>query len=313
MTRATLALTAILVLAVPAAAARPAGRWIAFVSAEDDDRLVAVDLRTRRVLRRIPVADGPHNVSQHGGLVAVTSPPAGVVTLLDARTLRVLRRFRGLAYPHDVEFGGQWAWITEEHGGRVAVIDLVRRRIVGRVEVGSRPHDVGAGDGWAWVTHGPDGRALTLVVGPRRPRVARRFATRGPPHDIALDAERGRVYLTDWNSGLVTGLDTARRRTLFRRRVGTLTHHVQLTPSGRRLWVTDHVGGRVLALSAATGRTLAAARGCAGAHHVAPLGRRAVVACHDSGKLLLVSADGRTLASLDVGRGPHGVAVARVR
>lgn len=110
MSRGGWALLAILVAgaAVPAAAggARdPAPRLLAFVAAEREARLVAVDVARVRVVRRIAVAAGPHNVtaSRDGRHVLVTSPPAGRVTLVDGRSLRTVAVFAGLGYPHDVK------------------------------------------------------------------------------------------------------------------------------------------------------------------------------------------------------------------
>ena len=84
-----------LLLAVLAAGAARAGEARpasvrAFVAAEGEARLVAFDLGSASVLRRIPVAPGPHNVtaSADGRLVLVTSPPSGRVTLVTAGTLR---------------------------------------------------------------------------------------------------------------------------------------------------------------------------------------------------------------------------------
>ena len=88
-----LALTFVLLAAAAPAEARAGGAGLyAFVAAEDDDRLVVVDVEARQVLRRIPVAAGPHNVaaSADGRYVVVTSPPSGRVTLVSARTFRVL-------------------------------------------------------------------------------------------------------------------------------------------------------------------------------------------------------------------------------
>ena len=321
------ACAAMLALAVPGCSpARPADapvgeeeRPLAFVSAEDEDRLVVVDLRARRVLRRIRVADGPHNVaaSADGRRVLVTSPPAGRVTLVSGRTLRVVKVFRDLGYPHDVEVDGRYAYVTDEERDQVVVLDLATLRIASRVPVARRPHDLAVSDVIS-VTHSPRARRLTILDAStrRRPRFLRRIAAgSGAPHDIVPVPEGEAVYLTYWNSGGVAELDAGTGRLGFRRQVGTLVHHIAFDYyTARHVWATDHARGRVLLLAARNGRRLRSVSGCPGAHHVAIVAPgRAAVACHDSGRFLLVAASGRRLASIRVGRGLHGVAVALVR
>jgi len=313
-----LLLLAVLLLGVPAASGgRAGGTAVAFVSAEDDDALVAVDLTTARVVARIALADGPHNVAVAGGLrwVLVTSPPAGVVTMVDAFTLRVVRVFRGFRSPHDVEVEGGYAYVTDEGWGELAVIDLTGRRVVARARVGARPHDVAVGD-VALVTHGPRAPYLTVVDvrDPRRPLVAGRIDAGGPAHDISEQPDSAWAYVTYWGSGLVAAVDWGRRRVLWRRRVGSLVHHVQADVfRGRRVWATDHEGGRAYLLSSRDGRILRSLDGCPGAHHLALAGTAWVaVACHDAGALAIYSTRTWRRRLVAVGAGPHGVAVAVV-
>jgi DNA-binding beta-propeller fold protein YncE len=319
---AVLALLAALLVLAPLAAARQAGggRELAFVSAEDEDLLVAVDLERRAVVARIRVADGPHNVAaaSHLPVALVTSPPAGVVTLVSTRTLRVLKVFRGLGSPHDVEIAGRYALVTEETAGRVAMIDLQRRRLVARVRVGRGPHDLAIGQPFAWVTHGRRDSTLTILNGvgsPRSLRVAGRVAAGGAAHDISHQPDTANVFVTYWSSSAVAGIDAGRRRIFFRKRLGTLLHHVQFDYfSGRHVWLTDHGDGRAFLVSTRSGRVERTVAGCPGAHHVAlfPRSRRAAIACHDSGRLLVVDPGSGRRSSILVGRGLHGVATALV-
>lgn len=317
-----LATLALVMLAVSPAAAKEV---VAFVSAEDDDRLVAVQPITGRVLARIPVADGPHNVaaSADGRFVLVTSPPAGRVTLVNGRSLRVLKVFSGLRYPHDVEIGqgGRYAYVTEERGGRVAVIDLVRRRVVSRVTVGDGPHDLALSDTLAWVTHGRSASTLTMLeLGPPdrqagRPVVIGRIAAGGPAHDIVHQGDTARVFVTYWDAGRVGAISGGVGRIRWRRDVGVLTHHVAFQSTVPRLWVTDHASGRLYVLSPRDGRLLRSLPVGPGPHHVAIAGGLAVATSHDAGTIIAYYTDiaGKVavLAAgpTRVGRGLHGIAL----
>ena len=304
-----------------------AAALLAFVAAEDQDRLVVVDLERRRIVRRIQVADGPHNVaaSWDGRFVLVTSPPAGRVTLVSgcsrvvaSCSLRVLKVFRGLAYPHDVEVSadGRFAYVTEEHASRIAIIDLERRRVVRRVNVGAGPHDLAVNPRATrvWVTHGRTDRPITLVdtSHPVSAKTAGAVDGPGAPHDIFFSPTGDRVWITYWDTPHVAAYDTRSRRLVARRRAGVLPHHVAVGPEGNFAWVTDHVGARAAIFAARTGRRVRTVRVGPEPHHVALLAGNAVVASHEAGTITVHHAGGRRLFSVRVGDGLHGVALARV-
>ncbi|RDI73912.1 hypothetical protein Gocc_2476 [Gaiella occulta] len=318
-----LILVALALLAAGGSAAAPASglRQLAVVTLEGEDRVAFVDLARGRVLRRLAVAPGPHNLDATGDgrIVALTSPPSGRVTILDGRRLRVLRVVSGFGSPHDVKLSpdGRTAYVLEEARGTLAVLDTGTGRVLRRLPVGMGAHDVAVGD-LAWVTHGARDVPLTLLSlspRPRRPAPNGTLAAGGAAHDIDRAPDTADVFVTFWESGVVTRIRTGGRigRVLWRRRVGTLTHHLAFDPySGRRLWVTDRAG-RVLLLSADTGRTLRSFTGCPGPHHVAVLSSRAaVVACNASGTLAVFDAARGRVRSLPVGQGPHDLAVVQV-
>jgi DNA-binding beta-propeller fold protein YncE len=290
---------------------------LAFTAAEREGMLVVVDVGRRRIVRRLPVGSGPHNVtaSRDGRLVLVTSPPAGRVTLVDGRAVRRLAEFRGLAYPHDVKVhpGGRFAYVTERDRGAVVVLDLDRRRVAGRLSVGAQPHDIAIGPagGRAWVTFDPgESRIAVLDLSrPASPAVVARVAGRlGTPHDLTF-AGPGRVWVTYWGSGVV-GLIAARSGLVLRRvAAGAEPHHLAVDAAGRRLWITDNVGGRAILLDPRSGRILRRASIGPQPHHVALRSGFVVVASHAGGFLSVHTAAGRRVARIPAGRGLHGVAL----
>ena len=314
-------LGALLLVGSSQAASAGGMRRLAVVTLEGEDRVAFVDLARGRVQRRLAVASGPHNLDATGDgrVVAVTSPPSGRVTILDGRRLRVLRVVSGFGSPHDVKLSpdGRTAYVVEEARGTLAVLDTGTGRVLRRVPVGVGAHDVAVGD-LAWVTHGARDVPLTLLSlypGPRRPAPNGTLPAGGPAHDIDRAPDTADVFVTFWGSGVVARIRTGGRngRVLWRRRVGTLTHHLAFDYySGQRLWVSDRAG-RVLLLSADTGRMLRSFAGCPAPHHVAVLSSRAAVAaCNGSGTLAVFDAANGRVRSLPVGRGPHDVAVVQV-
>jgi YVTN family beta-propeller protein len=300
-----------------APAAAKQARVLAFTAAEREGRLVVVDVARRRIVRRLAVGSGPHNVaaSRDGRFVLVTSPPAGRVTLVGGRSARRLAEFGGLAYPHDVKVhpAGRFAYVTERDTGAVVVLDLDRRRVAARVNVGAQPHDVAIGPAGrrAWVTFDPgESRMAVLDLSrPARPSVVARVAGRiGTPHDLAF-AGSGRVWVTYWASGTV-GLVAARSGLLLRRvAVGAEPHHLAADAAASRLWITDNVGGRAVLLDPRSGRVLRRASVGPQPHHVALRSGLAVVASHAGGFLSVHTVAGRPVARVQAGRGLHGVAL----
>ena len=324
------AVLALMTALVPLAGASTLGGGErAFVVAEDDDMLVAIEL-PRAVVARVRLPNGPHNVaaSPEGRYVAVTSPPAGALTLIRPHPVRVLATIRGLDSPHDVEFGrdprerepsgAAYAYVTEERGAAVAVVDLRARRVVRRVAVAAGPHDLAVSpDGRrVWVTHDPRAAHITILdtTRPEAATVRSRLAAWGAAHDIAWSANGRRVWITYWGRGMVAAFDARSGRRIVARRVGTDVHHVTTAPSGSVVWVTDHVRGRAVRVSLYA-RTREMFLVGPAPHHIAvgPFRGHVVAASHASGRIAVYDPLARRLFFRRVGRGLHGVAIAPVR
>jgi YVTN family beta-propeller protein len=82
------------------------------------DREVArIDPETRRVLRRIPVGDGPLAVAVGGGSVWVTNREDRSITRIDPRTDRVTGTIQLHAAPYGVRFAHGRLWVTTQKCG----------------------------------------------------------------------------------------------------------------------------------------------------------------------------------------------------
>lgn len=318
MLRGLILAAAALVAAGGGSAAAPQ-RTLAYVAVEGDDRVAVVDVGRGRVLARIPVPAGPHNLtaSGDGRVVVVTSPPAGRIAVIDGRRFRVLRTVGGFRSPHDVKLSpdGRTVYVVDEGRGTLDVVDTGSGRLRRRLPAGAGAHDLAGGD-LAWVTHGPRAVPLELFDLGRRPRDPSRAGALdagGAAHDAVFAPDTADVFVTYWESGTVARLRTGRRAPLWRRSAGSVTHHLAFDVfDGQRLWVTDRAG-RVLLLSARNGAVLRRFGGCAGPHHVAvATPRRAAVACNTAGTVGIFDDRAGIVRSVAVGRGPHGIAAARV-
>jgi DNA-binding beta-propeller fold protein YncE len=296
----------------PAIEARSPASFRAFVALEGRGAVAVLDSRPRwHVARRTRVAGGPHNleVSPDGRFVAVTSPPAGRVTVFDATGRRVAdARVPGM--PHDLVFTRDSGrlWITVEGGGRLVEIAPRTGRRVRDVPAYGRPHDLAlSGDGRRlWVTL--DGSDSVQEHSAGTGRLLRRHELGGAPHDLAFDPSGRRVWLSNTASSSLT-VAAASGRKLGSMAAGTEPHHFVFGLG--RLWASDHGGGTVMRIDPRRRRVLQRTSVGPEPHHLAVAGAEVLVAVHGSGRVVVLSRRGRLLDTVSVGAGPHGIGAAR--
>jgi len=262
--RFLLPLLAVLVLATPAGGARSGGAPVALVTAETLNQLIAVELPSGRVLRRISLPEDPENVEAQPGLriAVVVSTRAGVVSLVDTERLRVIRKLGGFRSPHIAALppDGKYAYVTDDGSGKLNVIDLARRRVIRRVFVGIEAHHLAISpDGRrTWVALGEHARSIVILntSNPLRPRVIGRFEPGGEAHDLAFTPSGARVWVTSANTSQVGIFDARSHRLVRTFSAGSPPQHVaSLYFEGRgRMYVTSGYAGRMEIRDAESGR-----------------------------------------------------------
>ena len=263
------ALLLLAVLAVPASSAAPlGGEAVALVTAETQNQLLAVDLSTGRVIRRMRMPADPQNVetTRTGDAGAVVSTGAGAVTLLALPRLRVRRTLRGFHSPHIAAFSpdGRFLYVTDDATGELVVVGVRRARVLSRLYVGPGAHHIAVS---------PDGRRLWIALGER----AR--------HIMVVDTRGGRARLHP-------AVPDPRG----------LAHDLAFTPGGKRVWVTYDDRSRIAVFDGRTFRRLYTLPAGPPPQHVA-FGRYAYVTSGNEGRLRIFSLGGRLLG---VARTPAG-------
>jgi DNA-binding beta-propeller fold protein YncE len=277
----------VLLLAVPAGAGRSTaavlgGTPIALVTAETENQLLAVNLDSGKVVRRLHLPAQPENVDVRptGTFVAV-STRAGAVTLIDSQTLKILKVLRGFKAPHipAISPDGKWAYVSDDALGMVSVIQLARARIVRQLAVGVGAHHLAVSpDGdRLWVALGE--RARTIVVvdvsKPTRPRVVARFAPGFLAHDLSFSPDGGRVWITADSGRAVGVFSSSAHRLLFEVPAGPGPQHVAF--NSRSAYVTSGYGSRIEMVSPQTGRVLRVVQVPYGSFNLATSGGLVVV------------------------------------
>jgi len=274
------ALVLFLVLASSASAGPSGGTRVALVTAEERDELMAVELSTGRVVRRVRMPDDPENVASSFRMTAVVSARAGAVTLIDQRA-RIQKVFRGFDDPHIVVVnrGKDIAYVTDDGSGELIVIDLIARRITSRIFVGKGAHHMAlrpSGGHRLWIALGERASRVAIVdvSRPRRPRLLRHFTPRFSVHDLSFGPDGRYVWLTSAVDDLVHVVHAATGKQAFTIRGGAAPQHVAFTHGFG--FVTSGYASQIFKADARTGQILASRRVPYGSFNLAALDRTVV-------------------------------------
>src|SRR5690348_16255811 len=114
-------------------------RRIALVTADLGAHVVAVDLATGRVVKRIRTQAYPRSIEIVGARAVVAHSELGIVSVLDARSLRIVHVLHGFGEPRYTAAhpDGRHAYVTDAERGEVALLDVIGGRVLARERVGA--------------------------------------------------------------------------------------------------------------------------------------------------------------------------------
>ena len=248
-----------------------ARRELALVTADEEARLVVVELTTGRIRRYVRTLPQPRSIEAVGAAAVVAHSELGAVTIVRARTLEIARVLKGFGEPRYTAGhpAGRYAFVTDAKRGEVVTLDVVRARVVARVAVGALARHVGID---------PAGRRLWVALGAKAERVA-----------------------------VVDVADPVRPRLLRLFAPPFLAHDVAFAPDGRRGWVTSGDRNELALYDRRTGAVIARPAADLPPQHVSFRGDRAYVTSGDSGTLRVHDRNGRELRATAVPTGSYNV------
>jgi YVTN family beta-propeller protein len=313
------ALFLLAVLAVPASnAARLGGEPVALVTAETQNQLIAVDLPSGRILRRLTTPADPENVETDATYAVVVSARAGAVTLVGTRRLRVLRVLRGFGSPHIALIvpKHEIAYVTDDARGQLAVIDLLRRRVTRKIFVGFGAHHMAISPDWTslWVALGERARSITVLdtTSPGAPRVIGHADPGDEAHDLGFSPNGTRVWVTSAEGSSVGIFDAETRRRLRSVTAGRPPQHVAFDQfaNARHGYLTSGKDGTLRIVSLRSLRTIRTIRVPRGSFNVSTGGGLVLVSSLTDGLLTELDGNGRLLLRRRVAPAARDVALA---
>ncbi len=248
----------------------PSPPLIALVTAQTQDRLLAVALPSGRVVRSVTVPGGPDYVAAEGaGGPYVVVSAAGSVTLLSGPRLRRQAVLHGFGSPHIPAMvpGGGWAYVTDDARGQLDAIGLTGPRVDSRIFVGFGAHHLAfSPDGQqVWVALGQSAATIVIlstissrppppaspVADPAHPHIIARLHLAFLAHDLMFTPNGRQVWVTSASDSAVEVFSARRRRLLFRIPAGPPPQHVVF--AGTSAYITSGYGSQIERVSIASG------------------------------------------------------------
>ena len=306
-----------LVLATSASAGKTGGNVVALVTAEQQNQLIAVELPSGKILRRVALARGPENVAVWRTKVVVASPASGAVTLLDGHGpyLGPIKVFRGFEAPHIVATSSRrgLAYVTDDPRGELSVIGLGSRRLIARIRVGVGAHHMSISpDGHhMWIALGERATSIAVVdLSPAtRPRLLRRFSPGFAAHDLTFSPDGRRVWVTSASEDSVHVLNARTGREAFAVRVGSGPQHVAFAHPNGSAFVTSGYSSRIVKVDPASGRILARARTPYGSFNLSSMGDLVTTTSLLNGTVTEFDVNLRRLLTVKAADSARGIAV----
>ena len=303
-------------LSAEARLARP----LVYVPNSDSSTVDVVDQRTFKVVRHFAVGALPQHVVPAWDLktLYVTNDAGNSLTTIDPRTGRPGRTIP-VPDPYNLYFtpDGRYAIVVAERLQRLDFRDAHSFRLHHSLHVpcaGVDHMDFSADGSYALASCEFSGQLVKVDI--RRERVDGVLTLRAgsAPQDVKLSPDGRVFYVADMNANGVWLIDGASLRVLRFLPTGRGAHGLYPSRDARDLYVTNRGAGSISVVSFATGRVVHTWRlpggGSPDMGNVSADGRVLWLSGRWDGVLYAISTrNGRLLAKIRVGAGPHGVCV----
>ena len=281
---------------------------VVLVTADTEAHVVAVDLLTGLVRKRIPTRPGPRSIERVGASAVVAHTAVGEVSIV--RGLAVRHVLDGFVEPRYTASArdGRHAYVSDSGNAELVTIDVERGTVAARLKLRLWPRHLSLSrDGRTlWVGLGTASPELAVVdvSNPRRPRLRGGVRPPFPAHDIGF-APSGRVWVTAGEARSIAVYDGAEARTLV---ADAAPQHVTFLAG--RAFVTSGDDGTLRVYDERSASLLHVARIPVGSYNVQYAAGRVLTPSLAQGTLCVLDVRGRLRERRRVAASSHDTCLA---
>jgi YVTN family beta-propeller protein len=228
------------------------------------DGVAVVDTRSLELTRLIGGVSDPERVavSRDGRRLFVSEEGAGRLAVLDAVRASVLGSVPVGREPEGVRLSpdGRWVLVTSEEDNIVTIVDAKSYAVRGKARVGERPRDLAltSDSRFAYVSGEADASVYRFAVPSGTPAgKVLQLRAQARPMGVALDATRGRLYVSTGRAGTVAVISLAGPSLITEVATGGRPWGIALGGAGLRLYSANGSTGEVSIIDT-TGLTVTA-------------------------------------------------------
>lgn len=312
-------LQVLMMLAALASAAGAAAAGLqAYVGNFKDNTVSVIDTGTSTVIATLPVASGPHGMTQtpDGRTVYISGENSSEVSVIDTATNRVTRTIDVGKTPHGLAMtpDGRTLLVGVYGEDRIAFVDTTTNVVTASVAV-AKPHTIAVRpDGQvAYIASQEPGKFALVVIDLAARSALRTVALDKPPRDPEFGADGRALYFTLAGINAVQVLDPASDKIVAQIPTGASPHIAALFRNASIGTVVVQGPGELLLFDPATNTPLRAITVGKQPHWMAatPDGKQVFVTNEGSNDVTVVDLASGTTKSIPVGAAPRKVVVQR--
>lgn len=295
-----------------------------------DNTLAIVDPLALKVVARVPVGEGPHEVvasadgrTAYVGNYGTQQVVGSSLSIIDIAARKETKRvdLGALRRPHGIVEAGGKIYFTAEANRAVARYDPATDKVDWLMGTGESVSHM--------LVITPDAKriytanmlsntvtAINVGGGPTPPNITQ-IAVGKTPEGIGISPDGREVWAANRAEGTISIIDTATNKVVETiAKFSQLPFRVAFTPDGKRVLIPDPVGGELIIFDAATRKETGRIKlegGTVGVA-VAADSRRAYVCLQETGSVAAVDLEKlEVVGKVETGKGPDGIAWAQGR
>jgi YVTN family beta-propeller protein len=289
-----------------------------------ENTLAIVDPTSLKVLARIPVGVGPHEVvvSADGRLAYVANYGnqqvlGNSISIIDLASRKEVKRVElgALFRPHGIVESGGKIYFTAEVNRAIARYDPASERvdwIMGTGQTATHMLVVTPNGKRAYTANIASDTVTAIELNaPPGPKQITHIGVGKQPEAIDVSPDGRELWVGQNGDGSISIIDTESNKVKETIKVGEVPIRVKFTPDGKRVLVSDAKAGELIVLDAATRKELKriTVGGVPVGILITPDGTRAFVAAMQANKVLVVDLEKLALSTtIEPGDGPDGMA-----